>query len=85
MLFLCLKIKGMNKEDIEELKEIAQAAKRLEELIKEIEGPLSDEQSRNLSHEFFCMGAVSVRPIEDIVSRIDSALHHPEEYIDSTI
>ena len=72
MLFICLKIKSMNKEDIEELKEIVQAAKRLEELIKEIEGPLSDEQSRNLSHEFFCMGAVSVRPIEDIVSRIDN-------------
>ena len=85
MLFICRKITDMIKEDIDELKEIVQAAKRLEELIKEIEGPLSDEQSRNLSHEFFCMGAVSVRPIEDVVSRIDSALHHPEEYIDSTI
>ena len=85
MLFICLKIKGMSKEDIEELKEIVQAAKRLEELIKEIEESLSDEQGRNLSHEFFCMGAASVRPIEDIVSRIDNALHHPEEYIDSTI
>ena len=30
--------------------------------------------------EFFCMGAASVRPIDDVVSRIDSALHHPEEY-----
>ena len=75
------KIKGMNKKDINELKEIVQQAKRLEELIKEIEGPLTDEQSKNLSHEFFCMGAVSVRPINDVVSRIDSALHHPEEYL----
>ena len=74
------KIKGMNKKDINELKEIVQQAKRLEELIKEIEGPLTDEQSKNLSHEFFCMGAVSVRPINDVVSRIDRALHHPEEY-----
>ena len=74
------KIKGMNKKDINELKEIVQQAKRLEELIKEIEGPLTDEQSKNLSHEFFCMGAVSVRPIDDVVSRIDSALHHLEEY-----
>jgi restriction endonuclease Mrr len=74
------KIKGINKKDINELKEIVQQAKRLEELIKEIEGPLTDEQSKNLSHEFFCMGAVSVRPIDDVVSRIDSALHHPEEY-----
>ena len=74
------KNKGMNKKDINELKEIVQQAKRLEELIKEIEGPLTDEQSKNLSHEFFCMGAVSVRPIDDVVSRIDSARHHPEEY-----
>ena len=74
------KIKGMNKKDINELKEIVQQAKRLEELIKEIEGPLTNEQSKNLSHEFFCMGAVSVRPIDDVVSRIDSVLHYPEEY-----
>lgn len=73
----------MNKEDIMELKEIVQQAKRLEELITEIEGPLTDAQRKNLSHEFFCMGAVSIRPIGDIISRIDSALHHPEEYIDS--
>lgn len=70
----------MNKEDILELKEIVQQAKRLEELIREIEGPLTDEQSLNLNHELFCMGAVSIRPIGDVVSRIDSALHHPEEY-----
>ena len=76
-----LKIKSMNKEDIMELKEIVQQAKRLEELIMEIEGPLTEEQSKILSHEFFCMGAVSVRPIDDVVSRIDSALHHPEEYL----
>ena len=76
-----LKIKSMNKEDIMELKEIVQQAKRLEELIMEIEGPLTEEQSKNLSHEFFGMGAVSVRPIDDVVSRIDSALHHPEEYL----
>ena len=73
----------MNKEDIIELKEIVQQAKRLEELITEIEGQLTDEQRKNLSHEFFCMGAVSITPIGDIISRIDSALHHPEEYIDS--
>ena len=70
----------MNKEDIEELKEIVQQAKRREELISEMEGQLTARQRKNLSHEFFCMGAVSVRPIEDVVSRIDSALHHPEEY-----
>ena len=80
MFFICRKITDMIKEDIDELKEIVQAAKRLEELIRELEGPLTDEQSKNLSHEFFCMGAVSVRPNEDVVSRIDSALHHPEEY-----
>lgn len=75
----------MNKEDIDELKEIVKHAKRLEELIKEIEGPLTDWQEKNLAHEFFCIGAPSVRPIADVVSRIDSALHHPEEYIDSTL
>ena len=48
----------MNKEDIEELKEIVQQAKKLEELISEIEGPLTDRQKENLSHEFFCMAAV---------------------------
>ena len=72
----------MKKEDIEELKEIVQLAKRLEELIAEVEGPLTDKQKENLDQEFFCMDASSVRPIGDVVSRIDSALHHPEEYPD---
>lgn len=61
----------MNKEDIEELKEIVQQAKRLEELISEMEGPLTDRQIENLTNEFFCMGASSVTPIADIVSRIE--------------
>lgn len=70
----------MNKEDINELKEIVQDAKRLEVLIGELEGPLTEKQKESLNQEFFCMGAVSIRPIGDVVSRIDSALHHPEEY-----
>lgn len=69
----------MNKEDIDELKEIVQQAKRLEELILEIEGPLTDWQEKNLAHEFFCIGAPSVRPLADVVSRIEDALHHHEE------
>jgi hypothetical protein len=36
MFFICRKITDMNKEDIDELKEIVQAAKRLEELIREL-------------------------------------------------
>lgn len=70
----------MQKVDIDELKEIVLEAKRLEELIVELEGPLTDKQKENLRNEFFCMGSVSIRPIGDVVSRIDSALHHPEEY-----
>ena len=68
----------MNKEDIDELKEIVQLAKRLEKLITEIEGPLTDRQIENLTNEFFCMGAAPIRPIADVVSRIEDALHQSE-------
>ena len=68
----------MNKEDIDELKEIVQLAKRLEKLITEIEGPLTDRQIENLTNEFFCMGAASIRPIAVVVSRIEDALHQSE-------
>ena len=71
----------MNKEDINELKEIVQQAKRLEELIKEIEGPLTDEQIKNLSHEFFCMLENKLFPISTKVPFSLIFYQHKEYHI----
>ena len=51
--------------------------------MKELECPLSEKQKNNLSAEEFFIDSTlcTAGCICDIVSRIDNALHHPEEYI----
>ena len=50
--------------------------------MKELECPLSEKQKNNLSAEEFFIDSTlcTAGCICDIVSRIDNALHHPEEY-----
>ena len=49
----------------------------------ELESVLTEKQKNNLaSEEFFIDSALcNAGCISDIISRIDSALHHPEEYL----
>ena len=63
--------------------EIIEQGKILEALMKELESSLTEKQKNNLaSEEFFIDSALcNAGCISDIISRIDSALHHPEEYI----
>ena len=51
--------------------------------MKELESVLTEKQKNNLaSEEFFIDSALcNAGCISDIISRIDSALHHPEEYL----
>lgn len=51
--------------------------------MKELESALTEKQKNNLaSEEFFIDSALcNAGCISDIISRIDSALHHPEEYL----
>jgi pterin-4a-carbinolamine dehydratase len=66
--------------NIEEVKKLLIHAKKLEELVKELDRPLTEEQMEHLEHEFSCMICVNITPLNDVVDRIDSALHHPEMY-----
>lgn len=66
--------------NIEEVKKLLIHAKKLEELVKELDGPLTEEQMEHLEQEFSCMICVDITPLNDVVDRIDSALHHPEMY-----
>ena len=66
--------------NIEELKKLLVHAKKLEELVKELDGPLTEEQIDHLEQEFSSMTCVDLTPLNDVVDRIDSALHHPEMY-----
>ena len=68
------------RENIEEVKKQLAHARRLEELVKELDGPLTEEQMEHLEQEFSCMICVDITPLNDVVDRIDSALHHPEMY-----
>ena len=63
--------------------EIIEQGKILEALMKELESALTEKQKNNLaSEEFFIDSALcNAGCISDIISRIDSALHHPEEYL----
>ena len=65
-----------------EIYEIIEQAKILEVLMNELESPLSGKQKSSLAAEkFFIDSAVcQAGCICDIISRIDSALHHPEQY-----
>lgn len=70
----------MEKKDIKKLKGIVEEARRLEKLIAEIEGGVSEVKDSHLNLELFCIGDVSKASIGDIVSCIDNALHHSNEY-----
>ena len=63
--------------NIEEVKKLLIHAKKLEELVKELDGPLTEEQMEHLEQELSCMICVDITPLSDVVDRIDSALHHP--------
>lgn len=63
--------------NIEEVKELLVQAKKLEELVKELEGPLTEEQMNRLEDEFSSMICVDITPLGDVVERIDNAIHYP--------
>ena len=70
----------MNEKDLNKLKALMEDARLLEILIAEIEGEVTEKQNSRLNLELFCIGNVSTAPIADVVSSIDNALHHPDEY-----
>lgn len=72
----------MDEQTKKEIYEIIEQSKVLEGLMKELECPLSEKQKNNLSAEEFFIDSTlcTAGCICDIVSRIDNALHHPEEY-----
>ena len=77
----------MDEQTKKEIYEIIEQGKILEALMKELEleseSALTEKQKNNLaSEEFFIDSALcNAGCISDIISRIDSALHHPEEYL----
>lgn len=73
----------MDKQTKKDIYEIIEQGKILEALMKELESALTEKQKNNLaSEEFFIDSALcNAGCISDIISRIDSALHHPEEYL----
>jgi hypothetical protein len=66
--------------NIEDVKQLVYEARKLEDLVQELEGPLTDEQIAHLELEFLCMIDIGTRPLRDVIERIDNALHHPETY-----
>lgn len=72
----------MNETAKKEIYEIIGQAKILEGLMNELESPLTAKQKSNLAEEEFFIGSALCQAgcISDIISRIDSALHHPEQY-----
>ena len=70
----------MKEKDLNKLKALVKDARRLEILIAEIERNLTEQQEAYLDQEVFCMGNISKAPMGEIVSHIDCALHHSEEY-----
>ena len=73
----------MDEHTKKDIYEIIEQGKILEALMKELESVLTEKQKINLaSEEFFIDSALcNAGCISDIISRIDSALHHPEEYL----
>lgn len=73
----------MDEQTKKDIYEIIEQAKILEALMKELESALTEKQKNNLaSEDFFIDSALcNAGCISDIISRIDSALHHPEEYL----
>ncbi|MBO5500030.1 MAG: hypothetical protein J5990_11665 [Bacteroidales bacterium] len=73
----------MDEQTKKDIYEIIEQGKILEALMKELESALTEKQKNNLaSEEFFIdLALCNAGCISDIISRIDSALHHPEEYL----
>ena len=73
----------MDEQTKKDIYEIIEQAKILEALMKELESALTEKQKNNLaSEEFFIdLALCNAGCISDIISRIDSALDHPEEYL----
>ena len=73
----------MDEQTKKDIYEIIEQAKILEALMKELESALTEKQKNNLANEEFFIDSALCNAgcICDIISRIDSALHHPEEYI----
>ena len=75
----------MDEQTKKDIYEIIEQGKILEALMKELEleSVLTEKQKNNLaSEEFFIDSALcNASCISDIISRINSALYHPEEYI----
>lgn len=73
----------MDEQTKKNIYKILEQAKVLEELMKEVELPLSKQQLSNLKIEDYNINKALcwVDCISSVISRIDSALHHPEEYI----
>ena len=73
----------MDEQTKKDIYEIIEQGKILEALMKELESALTEKQKNNLaSEEFFIDSALcNAGCISDVISRIDSALHHPEEYL----
>ena len=73
----------MDEHTKKDIYEIIEQGKILEALMKELESALTEKQKNNLaSEEFFIDSALcNAGCISDIISRIYSAIHHPEEYL----
>jgi hypothetical protein len=73
----------MDEQTKKNIYKILEQAKVLEELMKEVELPLSKQQLSNLKIEDYHINKALcwVDCISGVISRIDSALHHSEEYI----
>lgn len=72
----------MDENTKKEIYEIIEQARILEVLMNELESPLSGKQKSSLAAEEFFIDSALCQAgcICDIISRIDSALHHPEQY-----
>ena len=73
----------MDEQTKKDIYEIIEQGKILEVLMKELESALTEKQKNNLANEEFFIDSALCNAgcICDIISRIDSALHHPEEYL----
>ena len=73
----------MDEQTKKEIYEIIEQAKILEALMKELELALTEKQKNNLAREEFFIDSALCNAgcISDIISRIDSALHHPEVFL----
>ena len=75
----------MDERTKEMIQGIIHQAKILEELMKELESPLDEIQKRNLDDEMIHIDSAlcTAQCLYSVVTRIDDALHHPEEYLET--